>query len=262
MLTQSSHTASLRARDERGFTLVEAVVAMATGIVVSLALFAILDFSVRQSGRLNDVAQATQLGRGTMTKIVDELHSACLAPSFTPIQEKSSATNLWFINAYSNEAVISKAYKHDIVWSKEGAKETGTLTDYAYASTGGESPKFTYPAELVPAKATPPGGTRIGEKISKTEVSGKKIPIFQYYEYSLINNGTSETPEGSLTLMPEKELTAPEAERVASVLIGFNTAPADKGSTATGTNVNLSSQVTFAFTVPQSEAKAVGAPCQ
>ncbi len=263
MLARSLHTTRSCARDERGFTLVEMLVAIATGIVVTLALFAILDLSLRQSGRLNDVAQATQLGRVTMTKIVDELHSACLSPGFLPVQEKSTATNLWFVNAYSNEAVIPNAkeakvagtgaYKHDIVWAKEGSKETGTLTDYSYASTGGELPNFAWSPS-----ASPAGGTRIGEKISKTG----NTPIFRYYEYSLVNNGTSETPEGSLTLMPEKEFTKAEAEKAASVIISFKTAPADKGSTATDTSLDLTSQVTFAFTVPQSEAKAASTPCQ
>ena len=147
MLAQSPHTNPLRAHDERGFTLVELIVAMATGMVVSLALFAILDFSVRQSGRLNDVAQATQLGRGAMTKMIDELHSACLSPGFTPIQEKSSATSLLFVNANTSEALISKSYafEHKIEWKEEsGGKGAGTLTDYKYAATGGELPEFTF----------------------------------------------------------------------------------------------------------------------
>jgi Tfp pilus assembly protein PilW len=258
MLAQSPHVTPARARDEHGFTLVEMVVAMATGIIVSLALFAILDFSVRQSGRLNDLAQATQLGRGAMTKMVDELHSACLSPGFTPVQEKSSATSLRFINANSPEAVISKtsAYQHNIEWKEEaGGKGAGVLTDYKYAANSGELPTFTFSST-----ASPTGGTRIGEKIAKTG----STPIFQYYEYSLTNSGASETPEGTLAPVspPTTGFTAEEAKKVAAVLISFNTAPADKGSTAKDTNVDLSNQVTFAFSVPQSETKVVDTPCQ
>ena len=78
---------------------------MVTGIIVTGALFAILEFSVHQSSRLSGVAQATQVSRTAMTRIVDELHSACLSTGFTPRPRRRSApTKLIFVNGYNEKA--------------------------------------------------------------------------------------------------------------------------------------------------------------
>src|ERR1700727_823455 len=171
------------ASDRSGFTLIEVLVAMITSVVVTGALFAILEVSVHESSRITDVAQANQLGRTTMTKVVDELHSACLAPHFAPVQAESSSNELRFKNAYSGEAAIpsSAAYEHQIVWNPTAK----TLTDYVYGSTGGESPEFTFPSldyssptrdaqNAVPAK-----GILLGSNITQSEEGSpaKKLPI-------------------------------------------------------------------------------------
>src|ERR1700690_1588251 len=91
------------ARDPRGFTLIEVLVAMVTGIIVTGALFAILEVSTRQAARVSEVAQATQVGRTAMTHVVDELHSACLSNGFTPVKPVTTATKLVFVNAYFPE---------------------------------------------------------------------------------------------------------------------------------------------------------------
>jgi hypothetical protein len=244
------------ARDTRGFTLMETLVAMITGVAVTGALFAILEVSMNQSTRLSDVAQATQQGRTAMTHIVDELHSTCLSSAFTPVQEKSNATELIFTNAYSESSEITSERQDKIVWSKA----TGTLTDNTYVSNGGSWPTFTFPAE-------PTSSTRIGEHISEAEVeSGGKVetlPIFRYYAYSTKSSTTPTAP--STTLNESSPLTVPlsktEAPKAASVVVSFKAAPNDAKATL-GRGVNLTSQVTFAFSAPSSEAPIEAAPCE
>ena len=99
-----------RLRDERGFTLMETLVAMVTGIIVTGALFAILEFSVHQTSRISQVAQASQVSRTAMTRIVDELHSACLSTGFAPVQETSTPSKLVVQNGYSEQAEVPGVY--------------------------------------------------------------------------------------------------------------------------------------------------------
>jgi Tfp pilus assembly protein PilW len=251
------------ARGERGFTLIETLVAMVTGLIVTGALFAILEVSLQQTARLTDVAQASQLGRTTLTRLVDELHSACLAPEFKPVQEGSTAKELIVVDAYSENAEITTAREDKIVWNET----TKTLTDYARSSSS-ESvwPNFKFTA------AFPSTGTVIGEDVAQTENSKKEVlPIFAYYSYA---EKASTSPTAALSTLNEAEpLTGTltkekaEAEKAAAVNINFTTAPtggAGEGSKAVQADASapFTSQVTFAFSAPSSEATIADAPCK
>jgi type II secretory pathway pseudopilin PulG len=267
----SAPTTPTAARGERGFTLVETLIAMVTGLIITGVLFSVLEFSMNESTRISDVAQATRLGRTTMTHIVDALHSACLASGFTPIQENSTEDKLAFVTGYSEEAEVPSVAtlkeggvrKEEIVWSPT----TKTLRDYTKLGTGEESKGgYTFSEAY-----TPTGGTLIGENISQTvETNSKKeavtVPIFKYYGYA--KKASAGTSEASSTLEESKSLVSvfpaeikTEAKNAASVLISFNTAPTDKKATL-GRSADLSSQVTFAFSAPSSEATITAKPCQ
>ncbi len=242
------------ARDTRGFTLMETLVAMITGVVVTGALFAILEVSMTQSTRLSDVAQATQLGRTAMTRIVDELHSTCINAAFTPIQAGSNENELIFQSAYSEQAEIPSGRMDKIVWNKA----TGTLTDNVYLSSGGSWPTFKF--------ENPPSQVRIAEHISEAESETKKgepVPIFRYYAYA---TKSSTTPTAASSTLEEGKplkgtLETKQAATVASVAVAFKAAPND-GKAELGRGVSLSSQTTFAFEAPSSEAPIVAAPCE
>ena len=275
MLTKRPHSAPAQREapphlsDESGYTLIELLVAIVSGMVVVLALVAVLTFATRQETHLTNVAQATQLGRLAMTKVVDELHSACIAPGFTPIQANSSGTELRFVNSYGKEAVISKTEvnEHRIVWNEKAE----TLTDFTYPASKEETwPKFKYSET-----ANPINGVLIANHVTQVESEGKKLPIFQYYSYNLESNESTTTGLNTLNTTPlkiplEKE-GSESAATAAAVLVSFNT-----GSSATTTSLtntlgkNLSkdvsdgqqTQVTLSFSVPISEAEKVDTPCE
>jgi hypothetical protein len=236
--------------DEAGFGLVETLVAALMGVVLAGALGLTLVVSLHQSARLTDVVEATQLGKSTMTRMVDELHSSCIAPEFKPVLEKSKPNELLFITAYGSEAQLAGAQKHKIVWSGEG----GTLTDYSTPSTGGTAPEFTYGG--FPAK-----GTIIGQHISEAG----KTPIFQYYEYGTAATSSSTTGLSTLSPITVSEstgLTLKNAEATAAVLITFKAAPPDN-NTALARSAEFSNQVIFSFSVPAASTSInVESPCE
>jgi type II secretory pathway pseudopilin PulG len=265
MLAQDPDTSFSPLADQRGFTLIELLVATATGLVVCLALFAILSASTRQETRLTDVSQANQLGRLAMTRIVDELHSACLAPGFAPVLYGSGEKELVFINAYSEEAVIAKAYKHRIVWNEKAE----TLTDYIYPSNGGNWPNFKF-AEA----ATPAGGVLFASSVTQAKSGEKAVPIFRYYNYAPESSSSATSALGTLSVEPlptpvEKEkLEEKVAPTVASVLVSFRAGPSEKKTEQISKEeearrrIELSNQVTLSFSVPKSETPLIDSPCQ
>lgn len=241
---------SAAARDARGFTLIETLVAMVTGIVVTGALFAILEVSLHQTARAGDVVQASQLGRTAMSRIANELRSSCMASEFTPVQAKSTTTTLYFRNTYSEKAVPTSATEHKIEWSSE------KLTDYSYPSNGGSWPNFTYSSTPSPAS---------GVLVATNVTEGAK-PIFQYYKYAK-EAGVAETgvPVGTLTLIklePKEELGSTRAAEVASVLVTFRAGSTDGLYKTRGGVAEFSNQVTLAFSAPNPEATIVDAPCE
>jgi hypothetical protein len=227
---------SVDPRSEQGFTLMEALVAMVTGVIVTGALLAILEFSLRQQSSITGRAQADQMGRTAMGNIVDELHSACTGA--TPIQvpnsepksplAKSNGVNLWFTSAYgvlhNGEPLIEKVLLHDINWTaatetSSTGEQVGNLTDYRFESTSGSASTGWTFKTLSTAEAT-------SAKILATNViKPKSGSIFQYYKYE--SNSASAT-YGQLIELSSSELSAlteTAAKNIAKVAINFTQAP-------------------------------------
>jgi prepilin-type N-terminal cleavage/methylation domain-containing protein len=258
MLSRVLHILAERLREQGGFTLIELLVAMVAGVAVTGALFSILDVSLHQTARLNDKVQVDQMGRTTMTRIVDELHSSCISYAFAPIVAKSNESELRFVNAYSAESVIPNATEHRIKWESS----TKTMIDKSYASNGGSWPKFTFSSTPTIA-----AGTRIGENISQTINSSTNLPmpIFEYFKYSSEATSTEHTPLSALNATLEGEaLSTKEAEEAASVKITYTQSPVDGYSNSKGLDRNgdFTNQATLAFSVPNNETPIHDAPCQ
>jgi type II secretory pathway pseudopilin PulG len=265
-----------RVRDRSGFTLIETIVAMVTGIIVTGALFAILEISVRQSSRLSGVAQATQVSRTAMTHIVDELRSACLSTNFTPvISTGSEATSagtrkLVFVNGYDEKtskgeeppAELPASGIHKDVIEYNEAKQQ--LIDKTYIATS-NTPTET--AEKYSFGGSPASTVILAEKVKPIE---EKAPVFEYYAYGTeLHTGATE----AASTLETKPLTAspflPESEapKAASVVVRFLTAPQTKETRLNATPekntfAEQTSQTIFTLGAPNSESTISAAPCE
>ena len=255
-------------RSERGFTLIEMLVAMLTGLVVTGALLAILEFSLRQETRISDRVQADRTGRMSVEHVLEELRSSCVGAS-TPIQPPSgkvvsplastNASNLWFISSYGTKAsgssALKEGYLHDINWTASGTSNTGaqlgTVTDYAFKSEGGEPPasEWRFPSSLTTSAAT--------SHVLARNVTPSEAGLFTYYRYNVTFSGTT---EGELIKYAASELPLSEAasEKVAQVTVGYQQAP-ENGDTRPGHTTSFNSSASLRFS--PTEATAEGLPC-
>ena len=261
-------TPAASARGEDGFTLIEALVATVTGMVVVLALFAILEVSVTQSTKLADRSQATQAARTTMNHIVDELHSACISQGFAPVLEESTENTLDVVSGYSSNAEISSTgtasagvRKDEILYNSSAQ----TLTDKTYYATG-----VTNGDEYTWGAASPTSGVRIGEHVSQI----KKEPVFKYYAYaaspSKLGSGASSDLSETSLAAENKALGSAAAATVGAVAVNFEEGPGDaetgpydkKESEIIGVRAPESSLVTLNFEVPGDETATKDGPCE
>jgi Tfp pilus assembly protein PilW len=238
------------ARSEQGATLVETLVAISMGVLVIGATMGILVIALHQNKRITDRVSADQRGRVAMTRIVNELHSACLSAGFTPVLSGSTENELRFVNAYSKEAIIAsaEAAEHRIVYSSS----TESLRDFKYVATGGSWPNYTFSGT-----ATPSAGTLFASNVTKTESK----PIFAYYKYSAAGTAGTETASSSTLTALTPPLTTTTAPQAASATVNFTIAPSN-GSTQRGRQVPFTAQVTLAFSAPSSETPIQAAPCE
>jgi type II secretory pathway pseudopilin PulG len=250
---------------EQGFSLIELLVAMLCSIVVVIALYTIINFTLNQEVRTNEIVQADQVGRTAMSSIVEELHSSCtgVAPIQKPISEpispllKTGPLSMWFYSAYgdtgSGNASLSEVTEHEILWTSNEtsntSKKLGTLTDYAFKSEG-ESPAWKFPSSLKTSTATKV--TILAKDVVPSEINGESI--FQYFKYE---NGA---------LVTDKLSTTAEVEQIAKVTIGFSQASTGGGlgstkggDTRTGRTTSFSDSVVLRLDPTEKESEG---PCE
>lgn len=187
-------------RSERGMTLVELLVGMAAGTIVILTIFAVIDGSLRGSARVTQRVEADQRARPVLTRIMDELHSTCVAQGVAPILAGSSATSLAF-HHQTGSAVSPNPDKRVITFSN------GVLTEKAYHANETSGPPWTF--------SSTPFETR--ELLTDVTQVSTGTPLFEYGVYS--------NSEIAPVTPPATGFDTATADKVVQVTVSFSVSP-------------------------------------
>ncbi len=243
---------------EAGYTLIELLVSITIGMVVILGAFAFLQFTSEDVARTTDRVHVDQAGRTQLERLMLELQSACVAPSVTPIQVKSSATVLRFISGTGSESSLKTVYLREVVYSEAA----GTLVETAYPSTSTVNSNGEYKFASTGTSTTLLKGIRQTKEVGGGET---KRPIFQYYRY--YQKTDFEPKYGNLNEVPVEIkgtlATEAEVENLTKVTISFTLAPEGKEASTFGKDrpVAFEDSALFRLASPSEAPNNPNQPC-
>jgi hypothetical protein len=185
-----------RLGEQDGFTITELLVSMISFTAVFGAITTIVLAAMHNQDRIADRVAANQRARPVMTRIIDQLHSSCVAGRVAPIQAGSTGTQLVFYSR-SGSTVTPMPDKRYLTLSGTNLRET------AYPATSGQPPTWTF------------SPTPSVDRTLMTDVSAPGGVMFRYYKY--VNGQLSTTP-----LTPP--LTASDAALTAYVTVNMTVA--------------------------------------
>jgi Tfp pilus assembly protein PilW len=228
---------SIDIRDERGSSMVELLVGLAMGMIVLVGLTMTIIVTLHGTSRVDARVEATDNARVAVTRIMEELHSACVSPQIAPVQEKSSGNSLifWHAAAGQTTAVEPLPVKSKITYSG------GTLTQTDYAQTGGTSPNWVF--------STTGSERRLLSNVAPA--AGSSVP-FSYYKYE----------SGSLVRLAAAELSKTEAEAVIVVKVALAASPRSTPVADAGAAATVQDSATLRLTPPSFNEGASALPCQ
>jgi hypothetical protein len=171
-----------------------------------------------------------------MTKIINQLHSACVAPQIAPVREDSTGTMLSFIHQ-SGSAVAPTP-----VLSRISLSGT-TLTQSDYAATGGAAPNWIF-------ATTASSTVQLMTGVSPISLT---VPVFRYFAYS--GGSVSATPLAATPL-------GTNATKAVQVNVAFKAAPGKTVSGDANAQAEIQNAALLRLTPPGYSSTTSNLPCQ
>ena len=219
--------------DQSGFTLVEQLVAAAAGMLVLFGLTSLIITSLHQSARVNGRVDATQRARIALYRVIEGLHSACVAPQIAPIQAGSTGTSLRFLHQTGSAVALTPVLS-------EVTLNGSTLSESDFPATGGSVPSWTF------------SGTPSTTRQLMTGVAASPEP-FRYYSYS----------SGQISANPlPTPLLPTDAARTVQVTVALKVSPSYSETPDPGAAASLQDTALLRFSPAAFSSSANNLPCQ
>lgn len=225
---------------ERGFTVAEMVMGIAVFMIVLSAILAMVEVAVHNQDRVARRVAANQRARPLMTRLVDQLHSGCVAPAVAPVLPGSTETSIGFISK-SGSSVSPTPDKYVVTLSN------GALSESVYPPTGGSPPTWAF-------SGTPSSTRELlkGVVAASAGSPSTSVPLFRYFAY--VGGELSATP------LPTP-LTAEDAAKTVQVSISFAVQPANPNSKDPNAAVSLSDAAILRLEPASEDSAEVNLPC-
>jgi type II secretory pathway component PulJ len=221
-------------RDEEGTSMVEVMVGLAMGMIVLAGLAMLLIVVTRGNARIGARAEASDNANVTMTRIMTELHSACVEPTVAPVQEGSKPNLLIF--------------KRGSYGGQSSATAGAITTEIEYLNNGTLVERPTGPGGLQRTMLTNVGLAKNPEKPAET------VPVFRYFNYTV--NG--ETPFA----MTSNKLGAINAGLTILVKVAFKASPKSEPVADAGAATEIENSATLRLTPPTYREGEKAKPCE
>lgn len=228
-------------RAEDGTTMVELLVGLAVGMIVVVGLTMTIIVTLHGNARVDARVEATDNAHLVMTRVMEELHSACISPQIAPVQQGSTGNSLIFWHAARGEstAVEPKPVKTKLVY------ENGSLVQTDYAKTGGTSPNWIFEEEKAGS------GSKVILLTNVAPAAGTTA-VFSYYKYE----------NGTLVKLTAPSLAKTEAETVIVVKAGLTASPKSTPVKDAGASATITDSATLRLTPPSFNEGSSALPCQ
>ena len=225
---------------ESGFTLVELLTTAAIGLVTLGVGLTILQVTSQGSERVVGVVEANQRIRPAMRTIVDELHSACIAPQISPILPGSTGEKLIALHQRGSDVT-------PVPDKVETTYAGNTLTRSRYAATGGTAPNWTFDPSAYETREV-----KDQLRLAYLGDPGATVPVFRYFAFSggVLDPNPLPTP-----------LSVADAEKTVQVSVAFGSGSVTTGEQKSLDPASLNNDISLRFSPATDGVAEENLPC-
>jgi hypothetical protein len=209
-------------RDESGMTVIELLAGIIGFVVLFGAIMEMTVVAVHNQDRISHRVDANSRARPTLTRVMDNLRSGCVAPRVAPIQQGSTSTQMAYLSRSGSDVSLTPD-RRVLTFLPASGSVPARLREEVFPATGGTPPVWTFSSTALTSSqfVSPPNPRRM-PPVYLEDVTPPGGVGFRYFRY--VNGQLSTTP----LAVP---LSSTDAALTAYVTVSLNIQPS-RGTTS------------------------------